>query len=677
MVSVTLDGDSATTLDCYLNTGSEVCTRRLLRTGVAAGTHSVTFTVGAANPNTQSTDGTFAFIFDYLEAAVPATEVNDALITYPNVSPALDFDTDATYKMSPQRLLWHVLKLGFQGQLNEYLGVFWWNQRKRVEDVWHSAVIDFSQQAWTDGDIANITIGDGQFAFSMNKSVITWETDISPASAPRGDAIAQHFVYYINSASVQMWAEKTAVGQLTIYTRTPNWGTSLYVWRTPGPVTTSSVAEPISFSGCVESGKDGVWQVDPTPTQLINFPVRQWHSDMFNLVKAAGLLITTSFSMELVNPPDDAPLNDSPDTAWQARYADGTPVTTDTGFASLLSSQCAFITNMTNYQKTAFTQMAGLQSAAGLTPWLQFGEFLWWFYSQIAYNVFSLSSTNPVTIELYATIDPITKQPIPAPHTMATGDRVVISGVQGCTSVNGTWPITVPEGDTMHFTIPVAPNGAWVSGTGQVRGGSMAYYDAVTQAAAQTALDRPLFKFTCQDDDPTVNNGADSAFLAARLKAHIDAIRTAVLAQYPDAQFEILYPNDVNNPACLLGPNVQYAQGGRLNAAVNLPPEYKTKVGSGLDRFKVEALSWSATYLQMDLARQAIVFALTGSMLWDQADVAYLIPWFNGTCPWPREFELASSRGLHLINFWAYDHLSLMSWPLPLPVSFQRSFMGG
>src|SRR5947209_14509418 len=178
------------------------------------------------------------------------------------------------------------------------------------------------------------------------------------------------------------------------------------------------------------------------------------------------------------------------------------------------------------------------------------------------------------------------------PHGLVTGDRVVISGVQGCTTANGTWPVTVT--DLTHFTIPVSGDGEWVTNTGQVRGGSMAYYDPVTAAAAQVALGRPLYRFTCQDDDPGVNSGQDASFLADRLKAHVDAIRTSVLAQYPDAKFEILYPNDVNNPVCHLGPGVPYPQGGRLNAAVNLPPEWRSKEGSGLDRFKVEALSWGA-----------------------------------------------------------------------------------
>jgi hypothetical protein len=643
IVSVALDGDLPTNLDCFLNVGSEVVTRRLVRPGVPAGTHSIAFTLENVNHQPpQIVDGIdvsgFNFIFDYIEAAVPTANIADAMVTYDNVSPALDFDTDATYKMSPQRLLWHLLKLGFRGQLNEYLGVFWWNQRKRAGAIWNSAIVTFVGP-WADNEFIQITIG----GFTIYKSVIYWDTP---------DTIAQHFVFYINSATISTWAEKTGSGEITIYTRTPNWGDTLSVQAIPS-------GGSITVSGTIDKGTNGIWQVDPAAANPINFPIRQWHADLFNAVKAAGLLITTSFSMELVYPPDDGTVAN----AWEARFYDGSPVTTDTGFAHLLSSQCSFVDNMTEFQKSVYTVMAGLQSAAGLTAWLQFGEFLWWFFSSMAQSVDSCSSTDPVTIGLAQA------------HGMITGDRVVITGVRGCTSVNGTWPITVT--DSTHFTVPVSPNADWLSPSGQVRGGSMAYYDQVTAAAAQATLGRPLYKFTCQDDDPTMNASADAAFLAARLKAHIDAIRTAVLAQYPDAKFEILYPNDVNNAVCFLGPGVQYPQGGRLNAAVNLPPEWRVKAGSGLDRFKVEALSWGATYLHMDLAHEAIVFALTNPMAWDKADVAYLVPWFNGTCPWPREFALASTRGLQLINFWAYDHLALMSWPLPLPKWLQRSSFQG
>ena len=108
-----------TMLDCRYNTvGSELVTRRLLRTSVAPGKHTVVIRVAEAG---------FVY-FDFLEAAV-LSDIPDALTPRTNISPALDFDTDQTYKVSPSRLLWMFQKLGYAGPMNEYLGVFWWNQR--------------------------------------------------------------------------------------------------------------------------------------------------------------------------------------------------------------------------------------------------------------------------------------------------------------------------------------------------------------------------------------------------------------------------------------------------------------------------------------------------------------------------------------------------------------------
>ena len=655
IVGVTLDGEPLPQLDCFLNVSSEVVTRRILKTAVPPGSHQVAFTLLSANHQALGawdihSTGT-KFLFDYLEAAIPS-DIPDAAVTYGNVSPALDFDTDATYKVSPQRLLWHLTKLGFSGQLNEYLGVFWWNQRTRVGATWNSAVISVAGN-WLPGDSAQLDIytvdpaTGQQTGFPFLKTVTQWDTS---------ETIASHFVYYINAASVAMWAETTVSGQLTIHTRTPNWGDKL-------SVTANSAAGTITVNPGtnIHAGSDGTWQIDTSTAAPINFPVTQWHADLFRAVKAAGLLITTSFSMELVNPPDDG----TPANVWVARYADGTPVTTDTGFSHLSSSQCAPIPNLTNYQKLAYIQMAGLQNAAGLTPWLQFGEFLWWYFSAThSIPIGYLSYTSPISVGLAT------------PHGFSTGDRVVISGAQGMTSANGTWPITVT--DNTHFTLNgSSANGAWIAGSGTVSGGSMGYYDPVTTAAANSALGRPLYSFTCQDDDPSVNGGADVAFLAEQLQAHVNAIRQAVLASCPGAKFEILYPNDVNNPVCNVSASNPYPQGGRLNAAVNLPATWRSKSASGFDRFKVEALSWGATYLDLNRAIEAVAFAFTGAMQWSNADIAYLIPWFNGVCPWPVEYQAASALGLGLVNFWAYDHLALMSWPLPFPSPIRRSFFGG
>ena len=648
IVSVTLDGNSLPDLDCFLNVSSEVVTRRLLQKSVPAGAHTVTLTLSDNNHQTQnrgswdlSSTG-YQFLFDYLETACPS-DLPDPLFVYNNVSAALDFDTDATYKVSPQRLLWHLNKLGLNGQLNEYLGVYWWNQRKRVmssTDRWPSAAVTF-EGTWAPGDVATVSLG----TFSPQKSVTQWDTV---------DSIAAHFVYYINAASVSMWAEKTGTGQLTIHTRTPNWGDALQV-------SCVSAAGTISASGSIDRGTDGTWEIDTTAQSPINFPVTQWHADLFKTVQSAGLLITTSFSMELVNPPDDG----TPANAWKARFVDGTPIDTATDFMGFFSSQCAPIPNLTNYQKSVYTQIAGLQNAAGLTPWLQFGEFVWWYFSSkqnmpIGYAAY----TSPISIGLAQ------------PHKFATGDRVVVSGVGGMTSANGTWTITVT--DDTHFTLNgSSANAAWTTGTGTVSGGSMGYFDPITTAAANAVLNRPLYVFTCQDDDPSVNGNADANFLAAQLKAHVDGIREAVLALYPNAKFELLYPNDVNNATCYENAQNPYPQGGRLNAAVNLPPAWQNKAGSGLDRFKVEALSWGATYRNLDLAVAAMTFGFSTPMSWSTPDIAYLIPWFNGECPWPSEFQFASSLGLPVIDFWAYDHLALMSWPVPFPSPVRRSSFAG
>lgn len=646
-ISVSVDGGLSVEMNLALPVTSDLVTRRLITAGLPPGEHIVRIT--AITPTPQAWNSAFTpytFVFDYVDAAV-ASDFPDACVTYENVSPALDWDTDATYKVSPQRLLWHLLKLGFRGQLNEYLGVFWWNQRKRGGDYrWNAATLTFAD-GWQAGDVAVLRIGAvddpdparRKLGFVLRKTVTAFDT---------ADTIASHFLYYLNCASVSMWAEKIGTGVIRIHTRTPNWGDTLDAMNDGR----------IFISGNVDVGVDGTWVIDTSASNPVNFPFRAWHADFFGEIKQAGLQVTAGFSMELVNPPDDG----QPGNEWYARYANGQAVITDTGFSNLSSAHCAPSPNLTQYQISAYKVIAGLQSAAGLTPWLQFGEFLWWFFSSLSQPVGYCAHTDPISIGLAQ------------PHGMQTGDHVVISGVSGCTAANGTWSVTVT--DATHFTIPASANGEWKAGTGLVRGGSMAFYDAPTKAAAQAQLGRPLAHFTCQDDDPSVNDSADVRFLASRLKAHVDAIRQAVLAAYPDARFELLYPNDVNNAVCYKGEHVPYPQGGRLNAAVNLPAEWMSKEASGFDRFKVEALSWGAQYTNLTLSTEAIQFAAQHPMSWNREDMAYLVPWFNGVCAWPAEYHLAKEF-VPLVNFWAYDHLSLMSWPLPFPTHQRRStFMG-
>lgn len=72
--------------------------------------------------------------------------------------------------------------------------------------------------------------------------------------------------------------------------------------------------------------------------------------------------------------------------------------------------------------------------------------------------------------------------------------------------------------------------------------------------------------------------------------------------------------------------------------------------GSGLNRMMMESLAFGATERSLTLAKQAIKFPTTTPLTWPIAETAYLIPIFNGGCPWPLEFLAALGAGMPLVN---------------------------
>lgn len=342
---VSLDGDAETQLNCYLNTGSAVVTRRLLRSSVAPGKHTVSIRVAQAG----------AMYFDFLEAAV-LSDVPDALAPRPNISPALDFDTDQTYKVSPGRLLWMMNKLGYAGPLNEYLGVFWWNQRTAVGGSMSTAQITFGG-TFAGGDSLTLTFNPPG-GTQLGKSVF-------PADTP--STIATHFAAYINSSLTGAWASANGP-VLTITGRSAgsayNVILSVAVNSASGTATISPAQPAVGISPA--------WVIDDTINPPINRAVRDWHADFYAQCASLQLQAVTSCSLELVNPPN----------GYAALFPDQTPVATATGFGSLNSTQCAVgNSNLLAYQKAVYRNIAQMQSAAGLNPYVQYGEFLWWYFA--------------------------------------------------------------------------------------------------------------------------------------------------------------------------------------------------------------------------------------------------------------------------------------------------------
>lgn len=475
-------------------------------------------------------------------------------------------------------------------------------------------------------------------------------------------------------------------------------------------------------TGDTDIGNEGTWQVDAAQTSPLNQAFQDFLVNFCAELAANSMTGTVAWSQELLNPPD----TNTSGGAWIQRFADATSVLTATGFGSwgtgkveaysapsvtqtghgyitgnlvhiashtgsgvwsitvtgvngynlttqvsnsggyvpaagddvfieLQTSQCCFNpATVTAYLINVYKQTAGIMNGTGLTPWLQFGEVGWWFFSEHMATVIVAFSNSSGLIEVQTA----------AAHGLATGQTVVLAGTH---IIDGTKTVTVI--DSTHFTVD---SSTWPGGSpvvaGTVSGGGMAYYDAYTAATAATALSRAMAPFYCQDDDPTIHSSADANFLVAQIKTHVDAVIAAVLGVYAGAKFEVLWPYDVNFATCYYSNDLPYPQGGRLNRAVNLPSAWHVKAGSGLDRFKVEGLSWGSFYRHYDNAEATVSFPYT-TIGWSKADTVCLVPWFNGGCDWPREWLFTVNSSVPKMSFWAFDHLVLLSWSTqPLPV---------
>lgn len=537
-VDLILDGTPASEpLDCYAPIeAAQSRIRRKAFSGVAAGEHTLEIRIrGERNPASQ---GNY-YYFDFVECAV-ASDVPDAPETRTDVAVATDFDTDHTYKCSPQQLVWAIQKSGLVGRIDHYAGVFWWKQAIGV-----GGLIPSLQVACSTAADAFLTIS----GWTMGKSIF-------PTDTP--ETVAAHFACFINAAASGVWADTDGNGMLRIYCRSASFN---FTGTAAGG---ASVA-----GGSLGGGVAPNWQIDPSAPSIFNRAFRDWHADFFATLKAAGMEAVAAFSQELVQAPDNPP-----GAVWYQRYWDGTPVLTATGFQNLFSSQCAFSAPVQDYMKRAHDTMAGLMEAAGLIARLQCGEVLWWYFANNS---------------------------------------------------------------------------------------GMAYYDADTQDAFQTAYGRPLAQFLTPNDDPTVNGSVDAEFLRARLASYVQGIQAYVAERHPEAWFELLWPLDVNLP-----------ETKRLNWYVNLPPAWMQKNGSGFASFLCEGFQFGGVDRNVDEVARCAAYPFA-ELEWSSSDCGYLMGLFNPGWPWEREF-LASRRQLPaIVKIWAYDQICLYGRGVPLPAEARTS----
>ncbi|MCU0228080.1 MAG: hypothetical protein MUF01_10615, partial [Bryobacterales bacterium] len=115
-VSITIDGGAPLTESFYM-AGEDTLVRRHLLS-MAPGTHEIRLRKAA--------DGS-AFYFDFLEIAHPESSFTPLPLD-PQLSLSTDWDTDHSLTIPPERTLAQVVRLGFGGRLNHYVGAMWFYQ---------------------------------------------------------------------------------------------------------------------------------------------------------------------------------------------------------------------------------------------------------------------------------------------------------------------------------------------------------------------------------------------------------------------------------------------------------------------------------------------------------------------------------------------------------------------
>jgi hypothetical protein len=112
----------------------------------------------------------------------------------------------------------------------------------------------------------------------------------------------------------------------------------------------------------------------------------------------------------------------------------------------------------------------------------------------------------------------------------------------------------------------------------------------------------------------------------------------------------------------------------KLLRYINLPSQWTTRAGSSFDTFLIEGYQYPGINHNLDQTSRCAQYPWK-ELAWDQAHCRYLMGLYYATWPWMREFVNINRLGLPVIKLWAYDHVCLFGWPVPLPTSDDSSLI--
>jgi len=356
-ISAQVDGGAAVTINLEL-AGEDVLTRILLGQFSAGGSHQVVISnTGAA--------GAY-FYFDFFEIAIPATGL-PGFTPMSTTTLATDWDTLHSQALAPERTAWLIQTLGFQGRVNHYAGALWFYELSQPGQQYSAATVTFSG-APEFGNTTQISLG----ATAISHLNLIGDTPQS---------IATCFALLINAGSTGVWAQANG-SVLTITARAMGTqGESISVTVSTNSTQFTAQAGSAALAG----GQDGIWLTDLTAMPRINRAARDWSTSFFQALKGYGISVATSFSTELGNG------DDTVTTGVAQRYPNGDAVWVNTP-----ALQTNFSPASQAFWQQVYTDMAGLMTTAGVTPYLQFGEVQWWYFAAASgmpfYDAYSTST---------------------------------------------------------------------------------------------------------------------------------------------------------------------------------------------------------------------------------------------------------------------------------------------
>ncbi len=345
-LSVEVDRNPAVVLDTSL-AGEDVLVRwPLAEFDGGETTHTVTVThCGSSGA---------PFYFDFFEVAVPAgtlpTIVADSQCTL-----ATDWDTLHSQAIAPERTAWMIQSLGFTGRANHYAGALWFYELVCLGQQFAAGTITFAGTVEF-GKITTLNLGPAAQPTIISHTNLIGDTPTSMAVA---------FALLINEGSTGLWASADA-GILTLRARAMGTaGNGIPISIDLG----GSTSLEVTVSGPLAGGIDGNWVTDLTTVPRMNRAARDWTQSFFVALNGYGIQPTGAFSMELGD-------GDPSLTAGIAqRYPDNSPCLVNTP-----ALQTNFSPPSLAFWQQAYLDMADVMHAAGVQPYLQFGEVQWWYF---------------------------------------------------------------------------------------------------------------------------------------------------------------------------------------------------------------------------------------------------------------------------------------------------------